>query len=225
MCNLSKSTLETVRKKVFSDRDSKTVLDQLPKIAGMQISEHEIIESVSRAYVSKYKKFPNVRFLEVVSLGAIGNSARQAKLFSSLKNGGALLNEFTLKDFCFKHYAICTLVRSSIFTHILTEEQQRWFDTNIKNIIWKMENPFDIDFFKVGDFSLLLNRDFLEHLYEVYQMKKPKGISELSNLSLVRIFFKQKLTSKYSSLLDIYYLYLLGDKDLGYFVKFSAQKN
>ena len=67
MCDISKGYAKTVRQKVFSDRDSKTVLDLLPKIAGNQISELEIIESVSKAYVSKFKKFPNIRFLEVVS--------------------------------------------------------------------------------------------------------------------------------------------------------------
>jgi hypothetical protein len=158
-----------------------------------------------------------VRFFEVVSLGKMGNHVRQNLVFRSIKKQDVIINEFTLKDFCFKQYAICTLVRSAIFNHLLDKDQKSWFDKNIKNVVWGLENPFNVDFFLVEKFSANFNKNFFKELYKVFNLEVPDKISEMGNLNLKRDFFKKKIRSRHASLLDIYYLFLLGDRDFGYY--------
>ena len=192
-------------------------MDVFPKLAGDQIGDEKIIDSVSLASVSVYKKFPVVRFFEVVALGRVGNHVRQESVFNSIEEQNTLINEFTLKHFCFKHYTICTLVRSAIFSHLLDKDQKIWFEKNIKNVVWSLENPFNIEFFLVEKLSENFNKDLLKELYKVFNLEAPERISEMGNLNLKRDFFRKKIRSRHASLLDIHYLFSLGDRDLGYY--------
>ena len=107
------------------------------------------------------------------------------------------------------------MIRSSLLGEIVSEEQSEWFEKNISENIWRLENPFSIRFFELE--RKLFTKDFLSELFKVYKLDLPAKSNSISTINLKRIFFKKKLKSPHRSFLDVYYLFRLGDVSISYF--------
>lgn len=192
-----------------------SVLDYFPKLAREGSDKKRILKEYNRVLISKYQKIGISKFYLLGLLGKVGNLSSRDEVFKRLVNQDDLTIRFSINDFCFKHYNICTLIRSSLLGKVISDDQKLWFQKNISENIWKLENPFFISFFILNEKSF--SKELLKGLYELYSFDLPSAYESLSLFNLKRSFFLKKLSSPHRSLLDVFYLFRLGDKNLSYF--------
>jgi len=189
-------------------------VEYFPFLANTKLDKKKVLKEYNKSLRSNYKNTPLLKLYRMSLLGKVNNFVKRDELFKEILSLKSEVLKFTLSDFCFNFYAICTQIRSSVFSNILNVQQVKWFEENISNQIWKMENPFDIKFFTI---EIGNNRELMMELFSIYEINKPKNITELNSINLKREFFNGKLKSKSGSLLDIFYLFELGDKNIDYF--------
>jgi len=174
-----------------------------------------VLKQYNKILLSTYKDNILGHFFRISLLGKMGNKIKKDELFEQLEKVDSNIIRFSINDFCFGHYSICTLIRSSLLGDIISERQNEWFQKHISENIWRLENPFSVKFFELE--QKYFTRDFLVKLFKMYNFDLPSSYESINIINLKRIFFKKKIKSKKRSFLDIFYLYRLGDINKTYF--------
>lgn len=207
--------VKKVRLGLEKKRMMKTSIDYFPMLASEKVDKRKILKEYNKSMMSKDHDMILPRFFILSLMGKIGNYPERDRLFRRLNELSDREIVFSINDYCFNHYSICTMVRSSLFNNILNDVQSNWFSEKISQSIWALENPFSVKYFVLEDESF--DKKFLIKLFNTYKLLLPTEIETISIFNLKREFFRLKLKSPYKSILDIAYLFKLGDKSPTYF--------
>ena len=73
----------------------------------------------------------------------MGNHIKRDQLFEDLEEYDDDVIRFSINDFCFNHYSICTLVRSSLFGEIISKDRMIGSKKTLVKIYgnWKTHFP------------------------------------------------------------------------------------
>ena len=187
----------------------------MPNLAADSVNRKRVLKEYNNSIMLESRNLVLTKFFTMSLFAKVNNKQKRDFFFKELAGQSDSMIVFTLNDFCFNHYSICTLIRSSLFGNILNDEQATWFKKNISDNIWKLEHQFNVDYFLIDENRF--DKPLVLDLFMAYEIPLPKDKDSMSLFNLKREFFRLKLRSSFKSLLDIVYLYMLGDKNEKYF--------